>query len=148
MSLPLEPVLAHLENHLDASIERWKELLRIPSVGTDPARRADTRRAAEWLVEQLRELGFDASARDTPGQPIVVGHHPGPDQGSGPRVLYYGHYDVQPADPLELWDSPPFEPTMVEAAHGPRLIARGAVDDKGQLMTFVEACLAYRAVHG
>ena len=148
MSLPLEPVLAHLENHLDASIERWKELLRIPSIGTDPARRADTRRAAGWLVEQLRALGFDAAARDTAGQPIVVGHHPGPAQATGPRVLYYGHYDVQPADPLELWDSPPFEPTMVEAAHGPRMIARGAVDDKGQLMTWLEALRAWHEVHG
>jgi acetylornithine deacetylase/succinyl-diaminopimelate desuccinylase-like protein len=148
MSLSLEPVLAHLETNLDASIERWKELLRIPSVGTDPARRADTRRAAEWLVEQLRELGFDAAARDTPGQPIVVGHHPGPGEAAGPRVLYYGHYDVQPADPLELWDSPPFEPTMVEAAHGPRMIARGAVDDKGQLMTWLEALRAWHEVHG
>ena len=122
MSLPLDPVLAHLETNLDASIERWKELLRIPSVGTDPARHADTRRAAEWLVEQLRALGFDAAARDTPGQPIVVGQHPGPGPATGPRVLYYGHYDVQPADPLELWDSPPFEPTMVRSrarpAHG------------------------------
>ena len=148
MSLSLEPVLAHLESNLDASIERWKELLRIPSVGTDPARRADTRRAAEWLVEQLRALGFEAAARDTPGQPIVVGHHPGPGAAAGPRVLYYGHYDVQPADPLELWDSPPFEPTLVEAAHGPRMIARGAVDDKGQLMTWLEALRAWHEVHG
>jgi acetylornithine deacetylase/succinyl-diaminopimelate desuccinylase-like protein len=148
MSLPLEPVLTHLDANLEASVERWKELLRIPSVGTDPAHRADTRRAAEWLVEQLRALGFDAAARDTPGQPIVVGHHPGPERGRGPRVLYYGHYDVQPPDPLELWDSPPFEPTVVEAAHGPRMIARGAVDDKGQMMTWLEALRAWHDVHG
>jgi acetylornithine deacetylase/succinyl-diaminopimelate desuccinylase-like protein len=148
MSLPLGPVLAHLEAGMDASIERWKELLRIPSVGTDPAHRSDTRRAAEWLVEQLQALGFDAAARDTPGQPIVVGHHPGPERASGPRVLYYGHYDVQPPDPLDLWDSPPFEPTVVEAAHGPRMVARGAVDDKGQLMTWLEALRAWHGVHG
>ena len=148
MSLPLEPVLAHLEAGLDASIERWKDLLRIPSIGTDPAHRGDTRRAADWLVEQLQALGFDAAARDTPGQPIVVGHHPGPDGAGGPRVLYYGHYDVQPPDPLDLWDSPPFEPTIVEAAHGPRMVARGAVDDKGQLMTWLEALRAWHGVHG
>ena len=147
MSLPLEPVLAHLEANLESAIERWKELLRIPSVGTDPAHRADTRRAADWLVEQLRTLGFDAAARETPGHPIVVGHHPGPDAG-GPRVLYYGHYDVQPPDPLDLWDSAPFEPTLVDAAHGPRMIARGAVDDKGQLMTWLEALRAWHDVHG
>jgi acetylornithine deacetylase/succinyl-diaminopimelate desuccinylase-like protein len=148
MSLPLEPVLAHVEANLDAAIERWKDLLRIPSIGTDPAHRADTRRAAMWLVEQLRALGFDAAARDTPGQPIVVGHHPGPRAAGGPRILYYGHYDVQPADPLELWDSPPFEPTIVAAAHGPRMVARGAVDDKGQLMTWLEALRAWHDVHG
>ena len=130
------------------SIERWKELLRIPSIGTDPAHRSDTRRAADWLVDQLQALGFDAAARDTPGQPIVVGHHPGPDGAAAPRVLYYGHYDVQPPDPLDLWDSPPFEPTIVEAAHGPRMVARGAVDDKGQLMTWLEALRAWHGVHG
>src|SRR5688572_10783048 len=96
MSLPLDPVLAHLEANLEASIERWKDLLRIPSIGTDPVHRADTRRAAEWLVKQLRALGFDAAARYTPGQPIVVGHHPGPGPAAEPRILYYGHYDVQP----------------------------------------------------
>jgi acetylornithine deacetylase/succinyl-diaminopimelate desuccinylase-like protein len=148
MPLPLEPVLAHLEAGLHRSIERWKELLRIPSIGTDPVHRRDTRRAAGWLVDQLRELGFDAGARDTPGQPIVVGHHPGPDGAAAPRVLYYGHYDVQPPDPLDLWDSPPFEPTIVEAAHGPRMVARGAVDDKGQLMTWLEALRAWHGVHG
>jgi acetylornithine deacetylase/succinyl-diaminopimelate desuccinylase-like protein len=148
MSLPLQPVLAHLEAGLDASIERWKDLLRIPSIGTDPAHRDATRRAAAWLVKQLQALGFEAAARGTPGQPIVIGHHPGPDGAGGPRVLYYGHYDVQPPDPLHLWDSPPFEPTIVEAAHGPRMVARGAVDDKGQLMTWLEALHAWHGVHG
>jgi acetylornithine deacetylase/succinyl-diaminopimelate desuccinylase-like protein len=148
MSLSLEPVLAHVEANLAASIERWKDLLRIPSVGTDPAHRMDTRNAAAWLVEQLRALGFDTAARETPGQPIVVGHHRGPSSDSRPRVLYYGHYDVQPADPVDLWDSPPFEPTIVEAAHGPRMVARGAVDDKGQLMTWLEALRAWHDVHG
>ena len=148
MSLSLEPVLAHLEAGLDGSIERWKELLRIPSIGTDPAHRSDSRRAAAWLVDQLQALGFDAAARVTPGQPIVVGHHPGPDGAAAPRVLYYGHYDVQPPDPLDLWDSAPFEPTIVQAAHGPRMVARGAVDDKGQLMTWLEALRAWHGVHG
>jgi acetylornithine deacetylase/succinyl-diaminopimelate desuccinylase-like protein len=148
MSLPLEPVLAHLEANLEGAIERWKELLRMPSVGTDPAHRSDTHRAAQWLVEQLRALGFEVAARETPGHPIVVGQHRGPGAAGGPRVLYYGHYDVQPPDPLDLWDSPPFEPTIVEAAHGPRMVARGAVDDKGQLMTWLEALRAWHRVHG
>lgn len=148
MSLPLEPVLAHLEASLDASIERWKELLRIPSIGTDPAYQGDVRRAADWLVRELRALGFDARAQDTAGHPVVIGHHPGPGAADAPRILYYGHYDVQPPDPLELWDSPPFEPTIVEGPHGPRMVARGAVDDKGQLMTWLEALRAWHGVHG
>ena len=142
-------MLAQLETYLDVSVERWKDLLRIPSIGANPAHDDDTRRAAGWLVEQL---GLDrlhaASLRETPGQPMVVAHHPGPGDRAGPHVLYYGHYDVQPADPLDLWHSPPFEPTVVEAEHGPRMVARGAVDDKGQVMTWLEAMRAWHEVHG
>jgi len=148
MSLPLDAVLTHLVAGREPAIERWKELLRIPSIGTDPARNADTRRAAEWLVENLRAIGFDAALRETAGQPMVVGHHPGPGDGGGPRVLYYGHYDVQPVEPLELWLSPPFEPTMLTTEVGQRLVARGAVDDKGQVMTWLEALRAWHDVHG
>lgn len=148
MSLPLEAVLTQLAANRAPAIERWKEFLRIPSVGTDPARHADTRRAAEWLVENLRSIGFEASLRETAGQPMVVGHHPGPGNGGGPRVLYYGHYDVQPVEPLELWLSPPFEPTMVTTERGPRLVARGAVDDKGQVSTWLEALRAWHDVQG
>ena len=148
MSLPLDAVLTHLVAGRGPAIERWKELLRIPSIGTDPARNADTRRAAEWLVLNLRAIGFDASLRETAGQPMVVGHHPGPSDGGGPRVLYYGHYDVQPVEPLELWLSPPFEPTMLTTEAGERLVARGAVDDKGQVMTWLEALRAWHDVHG
>ena len=148
MTRSLEPVLAHLSRSHGASIERWKDLLRIPSIGADPAYDDDTRRAARWLVDALASIGFTASLRETPGQPMVVAHHPGPGDGAGPHVLYYGHYDVQPADPLDLWHSPPFEPTIVEAEHGARMVARGAVDDKGQLMTWLEAMRAWHEVHG
>jgi acetylornithine deacetylase/succinyl-diaminopimelate desuccinylase-like protein len=148
MSLPLEPVLARLNANRAAAIERWKALLRIPSIGTDPSRNADTRRAAEWLVDQLRQVGFEASLRETAGQPMVVGHQPGAGGDGRPRVLYYGHYDVQPAEPLELWQSPPFEPTLVTTERGERIVARGAVDDKGQLMTWLEALRAWHEVHG
>ena len=99
-------------------------------------------------MDNLRSIGFEASVRDTAGQPMVVGHHPGPDRAGGPHVLYYGHYDVQPVEPLELWLSPPFEPTMVTTERGPRLVARGAVDDKGQLTTWLEALRAWHEVHG
>jgi acetylornithine deacetylase/succinyl-diaminopimelate desuccinylase-like protein len=128
------------------SIERLRELLRIPSVGTDPAYDPDTRRCAQWLADRLRELGFRARLVETGGQPCVLAHHDGP--GHGPRLLYYGHYDVQPADPVELWESPPFEPVVVEGPRGPRVVARGAVDDKGQVMTFVEAFRAWKEATG
>lgn len=146
--LPVEPVLAHLDLDFDQAVERLRDLLRIRSVSTDPAYKGETRQAAQWLADQLTGMGFEASLRDTPGHPMVVAHHPGPSGSTGPHVLYYGHYDVQPPEPLELWNSPPFEPTIVDARHGKRIVARGAVDDKGQVMTFIEAFRAWHAVHG
>lgn len=141
-------VLQHVDDTIDQSIERLFELLRIPSVGTDPAHHDDTRGAAEWLRAQLAGIGFETSIRETPGNPMVVAHHPGPEGYDGPHLMYYGHYDVQPPDPLELWDSPPFEPILTDSPHGKRIVARGAVDDKGQLMLFVEAFRAWHETHG
>ncbi|MCX8101782.1 MAG: dipeptidase [Geminicoccaceae bacterium] len=143
----VETVLAAIERGFDASVARLCELLRIPSVGTDPAHAEDTRRAAAWLVERLRAIGFEASLRPTAGMPMVVAHDRDAPQGA-PHLLYYGHYDVQPPDPLAEWASPPFAPTIVDGPHGPRVVARGAVDDKGQLMTWLEALAAWKAVHG
>nr|WP_183635507.1 M20/M25/M40 family metallo-hydrolase [Phyllobacterium endophyticum] len=144
----LEPVLNVLDNNLDKSLDRLFELLRIKSISTDPAFKADCREAAEWLVDDLKSIGFEASIRDTPGHPMVVGHHegPGPD---APHVLFYGHYDVQPVDPLDLWENDPFAPAIKEIDGGRKILTgRGTSDDKGQLMTFVEACRAYKEVHG
>ena len=145
--LPVEPVLRHLEQDFEHAVERYAALLRIPSISTDPAYKAETRRAGQSLADELASLGFEVSLRDTPGHPVVVAHHPGPG-GTGPHLLYYGHYDVQPPDPLELWDSPPFEPAIVQGPHGRRMVARGAVDDKGQVRTFIEAFRGWHAVHG
>ena len=143
----IAPVLAALDDNLDASLERLNGLIRIPSISTDPAYAADCRRAAEWLVADLKSIGFDASVRDTPGHPMVVAHHDGPT--GSPHVLFYGHYDVQPVDPLNLWDEEPFAPGLKEIEPGRKVITgRGSSDDKGQLMTFVEACRAYKQVHG
>ncbi|MGQ9365767.1 dipeptidase [Azospirillum sp. ST 5-10] len=151
-SLPVDavlaPVLAEVDRAFEDSVGRLCDLLRIPSVSTKPEHAPDVRRAAAWLRGELAGLGFEASVRDTAGHPMVVAHHPGPGTAGGPHLLYYGHYDVQPAEPLELWNSPPFEPAIVEAQHGRRLVARGAVDDKGQVMTFLEAFRAWHAVHG
>ena len=147
MTLPMDQVEAYLHDGFEQSVERLSAFLRIPSIGTDPAYQAQTLEAAAWLVRELQDIGFEAGLRETPGQPAVVAHHPGPGD-DAPRVLYYGHYDVQPAEPLELWTSPPFEPTRVEGPRGERIIARGAVDDKGQTMTFIEAFRAWKEVHG
>lgn len=141
----LEPVLDRLDQDLDQSLERLFDLLRIRSISTDPAFKADCRAAAGWLVEDLKSIGFDATLHDTPGHPMVVAHH----DGDGPHVLFYGHYDVQPVDPLELWHDDPFAPAVKDGEKGGKvIIGRGSSDDKGQLMTFVEACRAYKAVHG
>ena len=147
MTDQLPAVLDRIDADLDKSLERLFELIRIPSISTDPAYKDDCRRAAEWLAAELRQLGFDASARTTQGHPMVVGHQV---QGAkGPHVLFYGHYDVQPVDPIELWNTPPFEPTLVAAPNGDTwIVARGASDDKGALMTFIEACRAWKAVSG
>ena len=138
------PVLARIDAELENATERLLELLRIPSISTDPAFKGDCDTAADWLVADLQSLGFDASKRPTPGHPMVVAHADGP----GPHVMFYGHYDVQPVDPLELWDRNPFDPALEDTKSGRVIRGRGSSDDKGQLMTFVEACRAWKAVHG
>ena len=142
-----EAVLDHIETTLDATRERWFDFLRIPSVSAQPAHAADCGKAAVWVRDQLAAMGFDAALHRTPGHPVVLGHHPGPGK-DAPHLLFYGHYDVQPAEPLELWTSPPFDPALSVGPHGPRVVARGAVDDKGQVMMWLEALRAWHAVHG
>lgn len=141
----VEKVLARLDEGRDDALVRLMQFLRIPSISTDPAHKADVRRAAEWLRDQLRELGFEVQIHDTPGHPMVVARS---QPGSARPLLFYGHYDVQPVDPLELWNHPPFEPRIEDTPDGPVIRGRGASDDKGQLMTFVEAFRAWRDVHG
>ncbi|PIE09918.1 MAG: hypothetical protein CSA72_09850 [Rhodobacterales bacterium] len=140
----IDPVLAHVDANLDDALARLSELLRIESISTDPAFKDHCQKAADWLVNDLESLGATASSRPTPGHPMVVGH-----AGEGDtHLLFYGHYDVQPVDPLDMWDTPPFEPQIQDTPNGKVIRARGASDDKGQLMTFVEACRAWKAVHG
>jgi acetylornithine deacetylase/succinyl-diaminopimelate desuccinylase-like protein len=147
MSGALPPVLERLETDRAEALKRLFTLLRIPSISTDPAYRKQVQEAAELLAGDLTSIGFKARIHATPGQPILTATHPGPGP-EAPHILYYGHYDVQPPDPVELWESPPFEPVLVDGPRGGRIVGRGAVDDKGQLMTFVEAFRAWTAVHG
>ncbi|MEO9780211.1 MAG: M20/M25/M40 family metallo-hydrolase [Sedimentitalea sp.] len=142
--MSLTDVLSRIDTDLPAATDRLMNLLRIPSISTDPAYAADCDRAADWLVSDLNSLGIATEKRATPGHPMVVGHL----DGTGPHLLFYGHYDVQPVDPLDLWDHDPFDPDIHETPAGKIIRGRGSSDDKGQLMTFVEACRAWKAVHG
>ena len=148
----LDAVLDRIDRDLDQSLDRLFALLRIQSVSTDPAYAAQCRAAAEHVAADLKSIGFATDVRPTAGHPIVVGKNEGaksPGNGALPHVLFYGHYDVQPVDPLELWTTPPFEPRIDTLPDGRKIIvARGACDDKGQAMTFIEACRAFKAVTG
>ncbi|WP_375652514.1 MULTISPECIES: M20/M25/M40 family metallo-hydrolase [unclassified Bartonella] len=143
----LNKVLTHLDGNIEKSLERLFSLLRFQSISTDSAYKDACRKAADWLVEDLKSIGFEASRRDTPGHPMVVGHHPGPSDDCL-HVLFYGHYDVQPVDPLSLWEDDPFTPSLKERDGEKVICARGASDDKGQLMTFIEACRAFKKETG
>lgn len=145
----IDPVLSQLDAGFDDAIDRLFELLKIPSISTDSEYAEECVRAADWLAEDLKSIGFDAKVCPTDGHPMVMGHLISEDP-SAPHVLFYGHYDVQPPDPIELWTAPPFEPQLAKTDDNDegRIVARGAMDDKGQLMTFVEACRATMRAHG
>ncbi len=140
----LETALAKADENIPAALDRLFELLRIESISTDPAYAEECVKAADWLVAELTDIGFKAERRDTPGHPMVVAHS----GGEGRHMLFYGHYDVQPVDPLDLWDRPPFDPAIEDTPKGKVIRARGASDDKGQLMTFIEACRAWKETTG
>ena len=142
--MTLEAVLSRIDSNMPAALDRLFELLRIPSISTDPAYATQCETAADWLVQDLNSIGIETQKRPTPGHPMVVGHVDGP----GPHLLFYGHYDVQPVDPLNLWHNDPFDPQIEDTPKGPVIRARGSADDKGQLMTFLEACRAWKEVHG
>ncbi|MEG6510157.1 M20/M25/M40 family metallo-hydrolase [Methyloligella sp. 2.7D] len=138
-----DAVLQALSAHEQDALDRLFDFLAIPSISTDPAYHQACLDAAEWSAGQLRALGFSATVHATEGKPMVLAHY-GVGEISGPHVLFYGHYDVQPPDPLEEWDVPPFEPRIADDAdYGKVIVARGASDDKGQVMTFLEACRAW-----
>jgi acetylornithine deacetylase/succinyl-diaminopimelate desuccinylase-like protein len=145
-----ESVLDNLDREEPAALNRLFRLLAIPSISTDPAFHEACIEAAEACADALRDIGFEARVEPTLGKPMVVGHrHAPPERRERPRVLFYGHYDVQPPDPLPEWNAPPFEPRLVDdPRHGKIIVARGSSDDKGQLMTFIEACRAWLEEQG
>ena len=135
-------VLARIDKEKEQYLEELKEFLRIPSISTDPDYRGDVLRANEFVVQRLRSAGLQAERIDTAGLPLVYAEWNGAP--GKPTVLFYGHYDVQPADPIELWNHPPFEPFV----DGDKIFARGATDDKGQSFAHIEAVAAILAERG
>jgi acetylornithine deacetylase/succinyl-diaminopimelate desuccinylase-like protein len=136
-------VQEYFDAHRDAHFQEFLELLRIPSVSTTPETAGDVRRCAEWVMNRMTRAGVpDVELIETDGHPIVYGEWlEAPEK---PTILVYGHYDVQPADPLELWETPPFEPTIRDGL----IYARGAADMKSNLITVIQAVEALAAVHG
>ena len=134
----MNEALDYARAHADDFVAQLEDWLRIPSISTDPAYDADVRRAADWLAADFRRIGMQTvEVIETAGHPVVyAAYHAGDDR---PTVLVYGHYDVQPPDPMELWESPPFEPVTKDGT----LYARGSSDDKGQAFMHVKAAEAY-----
>lgn len=140
-------LLNKVDENLETSIERLISFLRIQSISTDPKYKDECTKAAKFLVDELKNIGFEAQIYKTAGHPMVVAQY-GDNQNNKPHLLFYGHYDVQPVDPIELWDTSPFEPDVIEVNGAKRIRGRGASDDKGQLMTFVEACRVFIEENG
>src|SRR6202161_4319149 len=113
----LQPVLDRIDADFDNSLERLFALLRIKSISADPAFAADCKKAADHLAGDIATLGFETEVRPTAGHPAIVAKASG-NSGTRPHVLFYGHYDVQPVDPLPLWHRPPFEPAIATHADG------------------------------
>lgn len=142
----LEAVLKTIDGRRDGAVSLLKDFVAIPSVSTQPEHSDDVRRCAQWVADQLRFAALDVAVLETGGHPCVVAKNK--HIAGRPTVLVYGHYDVQPAEPLELWKSPPFEGTIGKTIAGTEaLFARGAVDDKGQVLCHLEAIMAWQA-HG
>ena len=143
----IDDILSAIDSGQKTALDRLFAFLSIPSISAVPAHFPDCERAADWLVTELGDLGFEATKRPTAGRPMVVGRIKAARR-EAPNVLFYGHYDVQPVDPLNLWRNPPFEPKLEAGPQGEEIVARGACDDKGQLMTFLEACRAFKQFGG
>src|SRR6185436_8231913 len=137
------PVVDFIHTNRDRYVSELKKYLAIPSISALPERANDVLRCAEWTVEELKAIGLEnVRLIETPGHPIVYGewlHAP-----DAPTMLFYGHYDVQQVDPLDLWESPPFEATVRDG----EIYARGAADDKGQVFMHCKAIEAFFKTEG
>lgn len=142
----INQVLKNIDDNIENSLTRLEKLLSFKSISTDPVYKEDCKNTAKFLVEMLKDIGFEASMRETDGHPMVVAHHDG-DNKSSPHILFYGHYDVQPVDPIEQWHTDPFVATRKVQNGKEVIVARGSSDDKGQLMTFIEACRNYKNLY-
>ncbi len=144
-----DAVRAFLEAHKDEFVAQLSEWIRIPSVWTDPERRGDVDRSAEWFADAARAVGFPTveiwPASD--GAPTVFAEWRS-DNPNAPTVIVYGHHDVQPVDPIESWSFAPFEPAVVPGPDGDRLLGRGASDDKGMVLYHLFALRANLSVSG
>src|SRR5436853_795405 len=139
----IESVVDFINVQRDRYVDELKQYLAIPSISALPQHQGDVRRAAEWTADQMRQIGLqNVRLLETPGNPIVYGDWL--NASGAPTILFYGHYDVQPVDPVELWDSPPFEATERDG----ELYARGAADDKGQVLSHLKAVKAFMQQSG
>ena len=139
----MDNIIDHINTHRDRYVDQLKEYLAIPSISALPQHAADVRRCAEWTAEEMRRIGLqNVRLIETPGHPVVYGDWLGAE--GAPTILFYGHYDVQPVDPVELWESPPFEATVRDG----EIYARGAADDKGQIFMHFKAIEAHLKQNG
>jgi acetylornithine deacetylase/succinyl-diaminopimelate desuccinylase-like protein len=139
----MNAVIDFINTHRDRYVDELKAYLAIPSISALPAHAPDVKRCAEWTADEMRRIGLqNVRLVDTPGFPVVYGDWLGAD--GAPTILFYGHYDVQPVDPVELWESPPFEATVRDG----ELYARGSADDKGQVFMHFKAIEAHMKQNG
>lgn len=143
----IDAILERLALNEGQALDRLFDILRIPSISTMPEHARSCEKAAAWFFNAFSEMGFSAQIVATPGHPAVVAQYRNPDP-DRPHIVYYGHYDVQPTDPIAAWTTDPFEPAIADSEHGPQIVARGAADDKGQVVAWMEAFRAHLAVDG